>query len=50
MHAIVLGDYVSTYLAVLYGVDPTPIEVLDHIKEALAGAEFDRPAESSGPS
>jgi glucose/mannose-6-phosphate isomerase len=47
MHAIVLGDYVSSYLAVLYGADPTPIEVLDRIKEALAGAEFDRSAESS---
>jgi glucose/mannose-6-phosphate isomerase len=50
MHAIVLGDYVSTYLAVLYGADPTPIEVLDRIKEALAGTDFDRPAEMSGAS
>jgi glucose/mannose-6-phosphate isomerase len=50
MHAIVLGDYASSYLAVLYGADPTPIEVLDRIKEALAAAEFDRPAESSRPS
>lgn len=41
MRAIVLGDYVSTYLAVLYGIDPTPIEVLSRIKEALAAAEFD---------
>jgi glucose/mannose-6-phosphate isomerase len=50
MHAIVLGDYASTYLAVLYGADPTPIEVLDRIKEALAAADFERPAESSGSS
>jgi glucose/mannose-6-phosphate isomerase len=50
MHAIVLGDYVSTYLAVLYGADPTPIEVLDRIKEALAAAEFDRAAGSPRPS
>jgi glucose/mannose-6-phosphate isomerase len=50
MHAIVLGDYASTYLAVLYGADPTPIEVLDHIKEALAAADLDQPAESSGSS
>ena len=38
MRAIVLGDYVSVYLAVLYGLDPTPIEVLSRIKEALAAA------------
>jgi glucose/mannose-6-phosphate isomerase len=50
IHAIVLGDYVSSYLALLYGADPTPIEVLDRIKEALAAAEFDRPAESPKPS
>jgi glucose/mannose-6-phosphate isomerase len=38
MRAVVLGDYVSVYLAVLYGIDPTPIEVLNRIKEALAAA------------
>lgn len=41
MRAIVLGDYVSVYLAVLYGIDPTPIEVLNRIKDALAAAAFD---------
>ena len=46
----VLGDYASSYLAVLYGADPTPIEVLDRIKEALAAADLDQPAESSGSS
>jgi glucose/mannose-6-phosphate isomerase len=41
MRAIVLGDFVSVYLAVLYGIDPTPIEVLTRIKEALSAAAFD---------
>ena len=39
--AIVLGDYVTTYLAVLYGIDPTPIEVLSGIKEVLAAADLE---------
>jgi len=31
-----LGDWVSFYLAILTGVDPTPVEVIDHLKEKLA--------------
>ena len=31
-----LGDLVSVYLAVLQGVDPTPIEPIDRLKQALA--------------
>ena len=34
---IVLGDLVSIYLAVLRGLDPTPVPVLDQLKRALAG-------------
>ncbi len=34
---VVLGDLVSLYLAVLRGIDPTPVPVLDHLKSALAG-------------
>jgi glucose/mannose-6-phosphate isomerase len=34
--AISLGDYVSAYLAVLYGLDPTPVEVISRIKERLS--------------
>jgi glucose/mannose-6-phosphate isomerase len=34
-----LGDYVSLYLAVLNRVDPTPVEILDLIKERLADSE-----------
>lgn len=30
------GDYVSLYLALLYGVDPTPIRVIDYLKQRLA--------------
>src|SRR5579884_1560709 len=33
----VLGDLVSVYLAVLRGVDPTPVPVLDQLKRTLAG-------------
>ncbi len=34
---VVLGDLVSLYLAVLRGVDPTPVTVLENLKRALAG-------------
>ena len=32
-----LGDYVSCYLAVLYGVDPTPVDAIQAFKAGLAG-------------
>lgn len=31
-----LGDYVSYYLALLNGVDPTPVELIEGFKQALA--------------
>jgi glucose/mannose-6-phosphate isomerase len=31
-----LGDYVSYYLAMAYGVDPTPVDALVDLKNALA--------------
>lgn len=37
--AISLGDYVSFYLAMLYGVDPSATPALTHVKETLS--EFD---------
>jgi len=37
MSLVVLGDLVSFYLAVLRGVDPTPVPVIDSLKNALAG-------------
>ncbi|MFZ5597152.1 MAG: bifunctional phosphoglucose/phosphomannose isomerase [Bacillota bacterium] len=30
------GDYTSLYLAILYGVDPGPVEVIDFLKNELA--------------
>ncbi len=38
LFAILLGDYVSYYLAVLNGVDPTPVANINHIKSRLANA------------
>jgi glucose/mannose-6-phosphate isomerase len=34
---VLLGDLVSLYLAVLRGVDPGPVEILERLKAALAG-------------
>ncbi|MBI5474189.1 MAG: bifunctional phosphoglucose/phosphomannose isomerase [Ignavibacteriae bacterium] len=31
-----LGDWVSFYLAILHGVDPMPVKVIDYLKEELA--------------
>jgi glucose/mannose-6-phosphate isomerase len=36
LSAMVLGDHVSVYLAFMYGIDPSPVEVIDHIKARLA--------------
>jgi glucose/mannose-6-phosphate isomerase len=33
---VLLGDLVSVYLAVLRGIDPAPVAVLDRLKEQLA--------------
>jgi glucose/mannose-6-phosphate isomerase len=38
MELITLGDLVSAYLALLYGVDPTPVESIARLKLALAAA------------
>ena len=34
---VLLGDLMSLYLAVLRGVDPSPVPVLDRLKAVLAG-------------
>ena len=34
---IVVGDHVSTYVAIRRGVDPTPVEVIQRLKAALVG-------------
>lgn len=36
MKAVLLGDYVSYYLSILYGVDPTPIDKLNYLKSKLS--------------
>jgi glucose/mannose-6-phosphate isomerase len=33
---IQLGDWVSFYLAILHNVDPTPVDIIDQLKEELA--------------
>jgi glucose/mannose-6-phosphate isomerase len=34
---IYIGDYASYYLAVNYGIDPTPVKVIDFLKAQLSG-------------
>ncbi|HEY32746.1 MAG TPA: bifunctional phosphoglucose/phosphomannose isomerase [Dehalococcoidia bacterium] len=33
---VLFGDYVSYYLAILYRVDPSPVEAINYLKEQLA--------------
>lgn len=40
MSAVLLGDYVSYYLALLNEVDPSPVAVIDYLKGRLAEAEI----------
>ena len=37
--AVVTGDFVSVYLAFMYAIDPTPVDVITHIKEQMALAD-----------
>lgn len=37
---LLLGDYIAYYLAIAYGVDPTPIEILENFKSELAKIPF----------
>jgi glucose/mannose-6-phosphate isomerase len=49
---VVFGDWVSLYLGVLAGVDPTPIAKIDRLKAALsepAGAARGRPDGGTTP-
>lgn len=39
LSAMVFGDYVSVYVAFMYALDPTSIDVIDHIKEQMALAD-----------
>jgi glucose/mannose-6-phosphate isomerase len=35
LSTIVVGDFISVYLAVQRGVDPTPVNVINHLKDSL---------------
>ncbi len=39
MSGVVLGDFVSVYLGLLYGHDPTPVEAISLLKARLAGVD-----------
>jgi len=39
LDAIVRGDFASTYLAALYGVDPTPVDSISMLKAAMTLAD-----------
>lgn len=39
MSLIYPGDFVSLYLALLYKIDPTPVAMIDRLKDALASAQ-----------
>lgn len=36
---IYIGDFISYYLAILYEVDPTPVERITYLKNQLAKAK-----------
>jgi glucose/mannose-6-phosphate isomerase len=38
MSLVLLGDWVSYYLALLYETDPSPVRVIDHLKSLLERA------------
>jgi len=48
--ALQFGDYMAYYLAMLYGVDPTPVEALANFKIAMKVASGSASPPSSGPS
>jgi glucose/mannose-6-phosphate isomerase len=39
MELVLLGDYVSFYLAILNGVDPTQVAPIEYLKSQLAGSQ-----------
>jgi glucose/mannose-6-phosphate isomerase len=40
MGAVAFGDYVSCYLAMLNGVDPSPVRAIDYVKRRLAEVDL----------
>ena len=46
---VMLGDYVSLYLALLRAVDPGPVEIIGRLKERLAETGYGRSPDPSSP-
>jgi glucose/mannose-6-phosphate isomerase len=42
---VMLGDYVSLYLALLRAVDPGPVEIIERLKGRLAEQGYGRTAD-----
>jgi len=40
MNLVLFGDYTSYYLAILYKIDPSPVEAIDYLKEQLKDSEL----------
>jgi len=40
MSLVLFGDYTSYYLAILYKIDPSPIEAVDYLKEQLEDSKL----------
>ena len=40
-----MGDFASIYLAALYGIDPTPVDAISELKQALALSDRPEPTE-----
>ena len=39
MSLVLLGDYISCYLAILYKIDPSPVKAIEYLKEQLKNAK-----------
>ncbi len=40
MSLVLFGDYTSYYLAILYKIDPSPVEAIDYLKEQLKDSKL----------
>lgn len=36
LYLILMGDFATTYLAILNGVNPTPVDLIEKFKKALS--------------
>ena len=46
---VLLGDLVSVYLAALEGVDPTPVEAIERLKQDSTDTDAIGPAQPAEP-